>query len=409
MKKNRKAVSLLLTAALVIALCSCGGNSSSAPAAEPAPVAESEELNAADKEAAENAEAAHEEPGQDHEAQADAQPAADTAQIGQPTQAEEIAEKYPAADLPVEGMYTLFAVRNQGYSVRSEEMAADSTITLKEGGTGSMSIGDQSMEISDWSLEDGTVTITMDDGSSASGELRGGIIELKAYGDDGPLLVYAQEAADTSGYELLTPEEVEERKAAEEEAARTRIGTVLAETDLENGVHLRYQLRLDELNTVQEFDVHAKGGKYYSMRTTKVGAVEETVVTFIGDGKVYSLYPDKKTGTYVTDLPLSLAGQDTLLMDSLYSEMRTASLRKDGAEEEREAEGVSYSADVYPRTDHQAETAFLFAGDGQLAFCIKGAPVVEAAPAIGESFYTVEAIDSEVDESLFDISAYTID
>ena len=97
-----------------------------------------------------------------------------------------------------------------------------------------------------------------------------------------------------------------------------------------------------------------------------------------------------------------------MLMDSLYSELRTASARTDSSEQEREAEGSTYSADVYPQTEYSPEKVFFFAEDGQLIYCFSAAPLVESASFVGDSFYTVETIDSEVDESLFDISAYTI-
>ena len=53
-----------------------------------------------------------------------------------PSDAEVIAEQYTASDLPVEGEYTLFAVRNQGYTVSAQEMDASATMILKEGGSG---------------------------------------------------------------------------------------------------------------------------------------------------------------------------------------------------------------------------------------------------------------------------------
>ena len=77
-------------------------------------------------------------------------------------------------------------------------------------------------------------------------------------------------------------------------------------------------------------------------------------------------------------------------------------------EEEREIEGASFPAEVYPQTDYDPETVFYFADDGSLAYCYTAAPVVESAAYIGDILYTVESIDGEVDESLFDISSYEI-
>ena len=123
---------------------------------------------------------------------------------------------------------------------------------------------------------------------------------------------------------------------------------------------------------------------------------------------MYNLYPDKKTGNYVTDLPLSVTNDNILLMDDLFSEMRMASVRTDQVEEDREIEGASFPAEVYPQTEYSPETVFYFAEDGSLAYCYTAAPVIESAAYVGDSLYTVGSIDGEVDESLFDISAYTI-
>ena len=222
------------------------------------------------------------------------------------------------------------------------------------------------------------------------------------------LLIYAQEKADTSSYTLLTIDEVKEQMAAAEEANKTKLDYILDGIDPVAGAHLRYQRRLDALNTVQDYDVYAKDGVYYSARTTKVAGAESTLVTFIKDGKVYNLYPDKKTGNYVTDLPLSVTNDNILLMDDLFSEMRMASVRTDQVEEDREIEGASFPAEVYPQTEYSPETVFYFAEDGSLAYCYPAAPVIESAAYVGDSLYTVGSIDGEVDESLFDISAYTI-
>ena len=196
--------------------------------------------------------------------------------------------------------------------------------------------------------------------------------------------------------------------AAAEEANKTKLDNILDGIDPVAGAHLRYQRRLDALNTVQDYDVYAKDGVYYSARTTKVAGAESTLVTFIKDGKVYNLYPDKKTGNHVTDLPLSITNDNILLMDDLFSEMRMASVRTDQVEEDREIEGTSFPAEIYPQTEYSPETVFYFAEDGSLAYCYTAAPVIESAAYVGDSLYTVESIDGEVDESLFDISAYTI-
>ena len=70
--------------------------------------------------------------------------------------------------------------------------------------------------------------------------------------------------------------------------------------------------------------------------------------------------------------------------------------------ETREVDGVSYTVEVYP-ADGGTEVAFYFDESGRLA-CVRN----DSISSLGELFYTVNAIDTEVDESLFDISAYTV-
>ena len=387
----KKTLSLILAAVLAISLCCCSGGSSSGSEkpAEPSVEENTQEAEAAPADAAQP-----ETP--------DETDASDSAVPDQPTQAEEIAEKFTVSDLPVEGEYNIFAVRNEGYTISASEMEIEGTMTLSPDGTGSITMMGESMDITSWTAQDGAFTVTLADESSAEGNARGGIIELDIYGTGDMLLIFAQEKADTSSYTLLTFDEVKEQILAAEEANKTALGLVLGSIDPVAGAHLRYQRRM------QEYDVYAKDGVYYSARTTKTAGAQSTVITFIKDGKVYNLYPDKKTGNYVTDLPLSITNENILLMDDLYSEMRMTSMRTDHVEEEREIEGASFPAEVYPQTDYDPETVFYFADDGSLAYCYTAAPVVESAAYIGDILYTVESIDGEVDESLFDISSYEI-
>lgn len=393
----KKILSLILAAVLAISLCCCSGGSSSG-SEKPAEAAVEE-----NKQEAEDA------PADAAQTQTpDETAAAEAAVPDQPTQAEEIAEKFTVSDLPVEGEYNIFAVRNEGYTISASEMEIEGTMTLSPDGTGSITMMGESMDITSWTAEDGAFSVTLADESTAEGNARGGIIELDIYGTGDMLLIFAQKEADTSSYTLLTFDEVKEQILAAEEANKTALGLVLDGIDPIAGAHLRYQRRIDALDTVQEYDVYARDGIYYGSRTTKVAGAQSTVVTFIKDGKVYNLYPDKKTGNYVTDLPLSITNEDILLMDDLYSEMRMTSMRTDHVEEEREIEGASFPAEVYPQTDYDPETVFYFADDGSLAYCYTAAPVVESAAYIGDILYTVESIDGEVDESLFDISSYEI-
>ena len=415
MRKTRLLLSIMLAIILAVGLCSCGSKDSDtkekteettdeeadeegAEVKEEAPAEESEQKTEAESGAAED------------EAQED-NAAAEAAKENK----EEASEKEPAPELPVEGDYTLFAVQNEGFVVDSNEAEVTSTLTLSEGGTGSMTLNGESIDISEWTISDdgsNTVTITLTDGSSASGLFHNGILDMDFQGTNEMFFLYAQEAADLSVYEILTRDEmVARRNAAEtagDELADTRLGALVAGMDIEKGIHLHYEMKVESMGAVQELDVYAKGTKYYSLRTTTAAGTESKMAVLYLDGKAYNLYPDEKTGTFVTETDPSLIGNNVLLMDSLYSSMFNNATMTEFTQEQREIDGVSYSADIYAPTDYYPERVYCFTEDGQLAHLIQGAPVIESLAEMGETTYKIYAIDDQVDESLFDLSGYNI-
>ena len=415
MRKTRLLLSIMLAIILAVGLCSCGSKDSDtkekteettdekadeegAEVKEEAPAEESEQKTEAESGAAEDA------------AQED-NAAAEAAKENK----EEASEKEPAPELPVEGDYTLFAVQNEGFVVDSNEAEVTSTLTLSEGGTGSMNLNGESIDISEWTISDdgsNTVTITLTDGSSASGLFHNGILDMDFQGTNEMFFLYAQEAADLSVYEILTRDEmVARRNAAEtagDELADTRLGALVAGMDIEKGIHLHYEMKVESMGAVQELDVYAKGTKYYSLRTTTVAGTESKMAVLYLDGKAYNLYPDERTGTFVTETDPSLIGNNVLLMDSLYSSMFNNATMTEFTQEQREIDGVSYSADIYAPTDYYPEGVYCFTEDGQLAHLIQGAPVIESLAEMGETTYKIYAIDDQVDESLFDLSGYNI-
>ena len=160
------------------------------------------------------------------------------------------------------------------------------------------------------------------------------------------------------------------------------------------------------MDSTSILDVQAKDGQYYSLRTTKAGGYEQLSATLYKDGKSYVLYPDEKRGNVALAYSSSLLTDNILLMDELFKDIYTCAFRKDFTEETRELEGVRYTAEVFPAQDYSAETVFFYDDAGKLVHVLKGAPVI--MPDLGETFYTVRAIDGKVDEALFDISGYTI-
>ena len=304
------------------------------------------------------------------------------------------------AELPPEGVYTLFAVELDGALVESADILT-STITLAADGTGSMSQDDETMDITTWAADGENFSITMADGDSAGGKLHGGVIELDLYGNGYMILCYAKEGADISGYAPMTLEEYKASPAS-------LLYALWESLDTNAGIHLRYDMHVDYMDADQSYDVHGKDGVYYSRRTTLVSGFENTLVTFFRDGTAYNLDPEDMTGVIATTTDSSYIAENIMLMDSLLSDIHSYAQRKDYTAEAREVDGVSYTVELFPATSTAAEAAFYFRADGQLAFCYKGAPVVETGVEIGETVYTVYAIDGAVNEDLFDISGYTI-
>ena len=77
-------------------------------------------------------------------------------------------------------------------------------------------------------------------------------------------------------------------------------------------------------------------------------------------------------------------------------------------EETRDHEGTSYTVEVYPEGKYNAETAFYYDADGKLAFVEVREFITESGTTIPASFYTINVIDTNVDESMLDRSAYTV-
>ena len=305
------------------------------------------------------------------------------------------------AELPIEGTYELFAVQYNGALVYSADLEMASVITLAAGGRGSMTLDNDAMDISTWTVDGENFAITMADGGSATGKIHNGVIELDLYGNGSMIICYAKEGADTSAYAPMTLEEYRAKPDS-------MLYALWDGLDTKKGVHLEYDMHTDYLDADQSYDVHGKDGVYYSRRTTQVSGFENTMVTFFRDGTAYNLYPKDMTGIIATTTSSSYIRDNVMLMDHLFSDIHSYAQRKDYTTEKRELDGVSYTVEMFPATDSTAEAAFCFDADGQLAFCFEGAPVIKTAVEIGKTVYTVRVIDEAVNAALFDISGYTI-
>ena len=306
---------------------------------------------------------------------------------------------------PLGGEYTLFAMSYQGYTVDTAELEMSSVMTLNADGAGLLTMDEDKEEITSWTQEGSKLTITLSDDSSATAAVERDIICLDIYGTGDMICYYAQAGTDTSFIET-TP--IEEVRAALAEPPSSMLYSYWGGIDPQAGAHLSYEVDTGYMDAHQIYDVHTRDGVYYSAVTTQVKGMESTRVTFFRDGTAYNLYPEDMTGLVVTTTSSSIVTGNVLRLDHLYLEMDTNAKRKDFTVEKREIDGVTYTAEVFPAGKYTAEAVYCFDENGQLVYYIEGAPVIDTGLEIGESVYKVHAVDTAVNEALFDISAYAI-
>ena len=298
-----------------------------------------------------------------------------------------------AASLPPEGTYTLFTTEYMTKQVAPEVWGVDSTITLNKNGTGTYEYLGMDVKITAWTEKNGAVVLTLEGDVPMEGRLDKGILELEA--GQGTYYYYAHEGVDTKGFQT------------DGHPTGSMLYKVFCGIDPDKGAHLRYSSEMDYMNSGSSFDTHAKGGDLIVMRITKVSGHEQLTASLTMDGTVYQLYPSEKKGSVVISSMPSFSRLSVMQQDELYRSMASRAMRTDYRVETRTVDGVSYTVEVYPAADYNAEAAFYFDKDGQLVHVLEGAP--PAMPSLGETFYTVAAIDEKVNESLFDISSFKID
>ena len=383
MKKMKVLFTLFLVLCMTAGLCACGGGSSApettAAAETAAPETEAPETQAPETEAA----------APETEAPAETEAPVET----------EAPETEAAVDEDPAGEYTAFAAENNGVMASLEEMGGSSSMTLNADGTGTFIFNEEESEITAWKFEDGKVTITID-GDDGFAIYSNGILTLDLADDGSRKRLYAKEGVDTSGYDLKSVEEIQAGPDSRTNAAFKAI-------DTDAGAHLSYVLHVDSLNSDTTYDVHAKGGTYYSRRTTKVSDLEGSTITYVKDGKAYNLDPDKMEGKFVTES--DLIKDNALQMDTLYQQLMSYSKNADYTEEKREYDGTSYDAEVFAETEYTPEIAFSFDAEGQLAVVETASFTTSAGTELPAQLYTIQSIDGTIDESLFDVSAYKIE
>ena len=169
------------------------------------------------------------------------------------------------------------------------------------------------------------------------------------------------------------------------------------------GIHLNYTMRAESMGVETNFDAQAKGISSYTVKTSQpLGRSVVDVSCFIDDTS-YILNPDKMEARVVLTLSPSFLKYYSFIRQDELGKIMDKCAHKSGFQvETREVDGVSYTVEVYPG-DEGTEYAFYFDESGRLVYLRN-----DTIKLLGELFYTVYVIDSEVDESLFDISAYTI-
>ena len=402
---KRTGILAVAAAAMLVVngLCACGGGAA-APAQTTAAAAAAAETTAAQTEANKESEAAEAKETTAAKEETKAETSTETKEAAPETK--------PAKEFSVDGEYKLFGVYAEGFTVNAAEMEMSSVLKLEKGGTGSMSMDTDEMAVSKWEDSDGTVTITMEDESSAEAKFHDGILEMDIFGTGDMIMYYAQEEADISGYELLTLEQVLEKRAEAEagkKAVDSKVGALWQTLDTKSGVHMNYSRTIAKMNAEQKFDVQGRDGVYYSSRTSKTGSLEGTTITFFEDGKLYNLDPMKKTGVIATTTSSDIVSKDVMRLDDLYKAIGTSAESAEFTEETREIDGTTYAAEVFPAGDYTPEGAFCFNDSGELVYYIEGTTPAKKGIDNGEIVYKINAIDTKIDEELFDISGYKID
>ena len=287
----------------------------------------------------------------------------------------------------VEGRYTLFAAREAG-AIEVPGPGEAYELTLEEGGTGSINLSGVVSEIASWSIEGNSLRIMLaGDSKVLSAAIRRdlGIIRLEIPDSEDFVFYYGREGAPA-----------------------TILYALYDGIDPAAGAHLKYALHTDYMDSTSVYDTHTKDGIFYSADTIQVKEYESRTATFFKDGKAYSLNPDMMTGMLATTTTSSIITGNPLRMDSLYSAIETHALEADCHTETKDENGGMLTVVSYPASGYEPEASSWFDGEGKLVRYEEGAPVIDIGFEIGESVYTVESIDTAVDESLFDISGYQI-
>ena len=296
---------------------------------------------------------------------------------------------FPAAgDSALFGVYDLTTMMYGGTEMDPGSMGMSAELMLNEDGTGSLTMNGAPSELPKWTDDGGTVTLYNANGDALPCAYADGIITLEM---------------GENYYWYFMHESVNPNAGK----PASMLSKLFDEIDPMAGAHLSYEYHADYLDSTSIFDVHAKDGAYFSLRTTIVSGHEGVKAECFLDGTVYVLYPDENRGSVATTVSLSMLNNNVLMLDDCYKAMHSRILRKDYTVEERELDGKKYTAEVFPTSGNSPEAVFYYDETGKLTHILEGAPVI--MPDMGETFYTIHSFDDAVDSSLFDLSGYTIE
>ncbi len=293
-----------------------------------------------------------------------------------------------AADSVLFGEYELTSMMYGGTEMDPGSMGMSAVLTLNEDGTGSLTMNGAPNELPKWTDDGAVVTLYNSSGDALACSYADGIITLEM---------------GENYYWYFMHESVNPNAGK----PASMLSKLFEEIDPMEGAHLSYEYHSDYLDSTSIFDVHAKDGAYFSLKTTMVSGHEGVKAECFLDGTVYVLYPAEKRGSAAATVSLSMLNNNVLLLDDCYKAMQSRVLRKDFTVEERELDGKKITAEVFPASGNSPEAVFYYDETGKLIHILEGAPA--AMPDLGETFYTINSFDDVVDVSLFDISGYTIE
>ena len=186
-------------------------------------------------------------------------------------------------------------------------------------------------------------------------------------------------------------------------AESSMLDTVYDSLDADTGIHLNYTMRAESMGVEINYDVQAKGISSYTVKTSQAFGLSVVDVSCFIDDTAYILNLEKMEAQVVTTISPSLLKYYSFIRQDELGKVMEKCAHKSGFQvETREVDGASYAVEVYPG-DEGTEYAFYFDESGHLVYVRN-----DTIKSLGELFYTVNAIDSVVDETLLDISAYTV-